>query len=387
MTLVTSAMVEHVAEFGTAFAGALWDSGTADGWRVAGVRAQRPVRATVGGEVRGGFVDLELLLQPANESPLGSVRTLWIEVKHGAPLSGDQIRTYLAALPPGGELVILAPRDEPVTFGGEDERDRIKVRTLLWEDVARDVASELRAHRRMEACEGVTSTGRAHWLIDEYFEFLQTEGLMDPEFISRAQIDAVNAYAAARGAIRELLAAVARLVSAEWPYRDGDFDPTPGATPKPTSRSDAAYVTHGIPTSGDFPIPGWFLEWGFAQTTDFEPPVVAAADEGYVIYAGLTWDQSDEREASDARRAAVRDWAAQQAAGSENASEQPPYTWTVKGRNTRLIRAWPAAVLFDATSDEPEPIADLAARVARRIVATFAELSVHRPPGPEAPAG
>lgn len=90
---------------------------------------------------QGGFVDLEVLLRPR----VGSAQRgllVWVEVKHGADLHGDQLSAYLRDIklrPVAGDVervvVLLAPR------GWEPESDTVPrdVVRADWPGVARAV--------------------------------------------------------------------------------------------------------------------------------------------------------------------------------------------------------------------------------------------------------
>ena len=130
----------------------------------------RPIVTTQRSTVSGKFVDLELRF--SGERPL----LLWVEVKHGADLHGDQLESYWTDI--NGEtfgerqLVLLAPR-QSMPAAGEN------VVAIEWQDVAR----RLTVFARRAEIDAVD-----RWLVNELVTYLKEEGLADEDALSPATV-------------------------------------------------------------------------------------------------------------------------------------------------------------------------------------------------------
>ena len=177
LTEVTAAVLERVNGLPAVFVNHVIDAGLADAkrrrldpaertrrdqlrhstntpWRLVEIRTQVAT-------AQGRFVDLELLLRP----PLGSTLPallLWVEVKHGADLHGDQLDAYLhdIALRPVGDatriVALLAPR-------GWAPQDRAVPEAIVmvgWQDLASEVRkpTSIRASEKRPGYAASTST-------------------------------------------------------------------------------------------------------------------------------------------------------------------------------------------------------------------------------------
>jgi hypothetical protein len=136
--------------------------------------------------VAGGFVDLELRF-PADGGERGQDTVVWIEVKHGTGLHGQQLATYDLALQAThvsrggtGAIVLLDRRHKlPQT----DERDvPPTVAQRSWEQTGREIA-------RFETDDAVSV-----WMCRELLAYMQEENLMDPVTLGPEHLTAL-AYA------------------------------------------------------------------------------------------------------------------------------------------------------------------------------------------------
>src|SRR5690606_37521432 len=127
-------------------------------------------RAATQVHTRGrGFVDLELRLESGE---LVRDLVLWIEVKHGAPVHGDQLSVYEQDLRDsvtagaGRQLIVLAPRQSL-----PDERAvPTDVPVVTWQALARELQAWAAEHRPQQP---------TRFLLDECLTYLDEERLMD----------------------------------------------------------------------------------------------------------------------------------------------------------------------------------------------------------------
>lgn len=136
--------------------------------------------------VAGGFVDLELRF-PADSGERGDDTVVWVEVKHGTPLHGQQLATYDSALHAThtsrggmGAIVLLDQRRKLPHI------DEVKVPPTVaqrcWQQTGREIA-------RFETDDAVSA-----WMCRELLAYLQEENLMDPVTLGPEHLTAL-AYA------------------------------------------------------------------------------------------------------------------------------------------------------------------------------------------------
>jgi len=204
------------------------------------------------------FVDLELLLRP----PLGTIgddMLFWVEVKHGADLSGDQLDFYLVDIESSDAahkaVILLAPRDTMPAVG----REHLSVPRVEWQSVSRVAAASAKE---------TLVTERA-WLLRQYSAYLKEEGLMDPEALTAAHALALLEHDAAAAAVAGICEQGDAYVQKHWSDR-GSFQQTRKGDPRyglgywanysPYRRGDTAAERWGG---------GWF-EWGLRDTAGME---------------------------------------------------------------------------------------------------------------------
>lgn len=228
----------------------------------------------------GRFADLEIRIRPALRATDATGMLIWVEVKHGSGLHGDQVAAYTQDIADEyrGErlervVVVLAPRnwvpDRALPPG---------VPTLAWDNWGR-VASD---HAARE------SDPQSRWLLDQYIEYLQEEYLMEPEALTAVSAVALmeaNAGEAAAASVCEYADAV---VNEAWGQRT--------KCSKRARRKEPAfglgYWAHHPPKQGRKSRartwePGWF-EWGLSATFDMEYLEIDPRGS-WVFTAGLTF--------------------------------------------------------------------------------------------------
>ena len=237
--------------------------------------------------IRGRYVDLEVLLRP--KPGVGEPGLLiWVEVKHGADVHGDQIDdAYLhdiAGRYPGENLtravVLLGPRG--------------------WEPTQAVPAAALRADwqafaRELPGFAADTSAPEQRWLIHEYNRYLKEEGLSDPDALTVSSALALMQYEQAE----EAAAGICEHADAFVAEHRGD-------------RTDFAKNRSGEPTYGlDYwsnyephrrsanPPPRWegmWFEWGLRYG-----PYLQYIDElrgTYAFIAGATTHYAKDKPAT-----------------------------------------------------------------------------------------
>jgi hypothetical protein len=240
-------------------------------WLVAGWLEEAPrdgelhVR-TQRSTISGKFVDLDLRF--SGEKPL----LVWVEIKHGAELHGDQLESYAADIvvetTHESRLVLLAPRQSmpPAPDG---------VVSVEWQEVGRQL-------RAFSGRDGIEEKDR--WLIGELHDYLKEEGLSDQDAFSPATVFALSAFPAAERTLARLNEIADGYVRAGW-----------GAPPKGfLKRSGSQQPNYGVGWWISFPLPGneddkspWgkaWLEWGVRPDTARED-----GRDGLAFFAGATF--------------------------------------------------------------------------------------------------
>jgi hypothetical protein len=272
LTEVTAATLEHVAGLPVAIGRALLEAGCRDATlrRLAAAECERRAqllarfetltvdRVSIATQVptrSGRFVDLELAFDP----PPGSGEPgllLWVEVKHGADLHGNQLDAYLADMPARRPrerdevLVLLGPRG-----WAPDGPTDVRVLRVDWQQVARGVA----------VYAGTLSAAQEQWLVSEYIRYLKEEGLSDPDALTLASAMALMEHENAADATAGICEHAFAYVEEQWGaatdcarYRGGD--PHFGLdfwSNHRTSRRDGPHDERWDPA--------WF-EWGLRYT-------------------------------------------------------------------------------------------------------------------------
>jgi hypothetical protein len=227
---------------------------------------------------QGRFVDLELLLRPrVGSSQQGLL--IWVEVKHGADLSGDQLDAYVAdieALPVEGVarvVVLLGPRGWS-SSGGSIPPGVVQAE---WQGVARAVASASAEPRPAEE----------DWLLGQYIDYLKEEGLSEPNALTAvsalALMESNRAYEAAAGVCEY----ADEYVQNHWGQR-GSHKQTTAKRPAP-SFGPGYYANYSPHRDGGEPDPNWrgaWFEWGLRNSSSAQG--LEATRGAWVFMAGAT---------------------------------------------------------------------------------------------------
>jgi hypothetical protein len=169
------------------------------------VRTQRYTRS-------GKFVDLELRFA---RPPFGTDDVvIWVEVKHGASPREHQLDTYVRDLAdqgvPAGAVVLLAPRasypfPEPLPA---------EVPQRTWQQTARRCARESRGKADV-----------TRFLVGEFLDYLQEEGLMDPDVITPVHLVALAEYERAKTAVALACEVASGYIQVRWNIGDNHGRP------------------------------------------------------------------------------------------------------------------------------------------------------------------
>jgi hypothetical protein len=214
--------------------------------------------------MRGGrFVDLELRLAP---DPLRRARDLliWVEIKHGADISRDQLTAYLELIErePGAvrTLVVLAPRQSPPSAALVPDA----VPVAFWQQVLGPVTLL-----------PVEPQGSASALLtQELLAYFKEEGLMPAQPMTTELALSLAVRDAARETVRALREIVRERVRDRYAQEGAGGSYTSGF-----------WTNYTITPSS----PAWngaWLEWGFQQ--DSARPGARGA---YAFVAGVTFQK------------------------------------------------------------------------------------------------
>jgi hypothetical protein len=202
------------------------------------------------------FVDLSIHLRPTADDG-GPDVVVWVEVKHGADLHGDQLDAYLEDIRETDAaqqaVVVLAPRAQMPTGVPPN------VLTADWQGIAR-LISDRSSHP--------SSHG---WLLTEYASFLKEEGLMDPDALTATHAIALLEHDAAAAAVAAICGRADEELQRIWGKR-GSHLPDRSAARSPAYGLGywANYPAH---REGDIKAPGWdqgWFEWGLRDTAGMQ---------------------------------------------------------------------------------------------------------------------
>ena len=142
--------------------------------------------------VPGRIVDLELRFHSGSSALASDIAAVvWVEVKHGTPPSRGQLADY-ADLRPAypGAVVLLSPRANP-------RADPMEYPEGVPERTWQATAHAARRFRRS----GPADDPVAGWLLDEWLNYLRTEGLMPLEALGPEHMTALVRYNEAEAAL------------------------------------------------------------------------------------------------------------------------------------------------------------------------------------------
>lgn len=278
LTEVTAAVLEQVDGLAQAVAASLLGAGAEDALRrgltegeiarrdsllrlVRGPAADRVDVRTQVTTSHGGFVDLEILLRPK----VGSTEPgllVWVEVKHGADLHGNQLDAYvrdIASRPVPDYVervvVLLGPR------GWAPDQDQVPPDVVMadWQGVGRLMSA---------AADAVSYPAEQHWLLTEYVRYLKEEGLTDPDALTAASALALMEFHAAGAAVAGICEHADALLQDDWGDR-GAHQTVGRAKPAPAFGRGywANRDTHRRGGTGSPTWRGAWFEWGLRDTS------------------------------------------------------------------------------------------------------------------------
>ena len=355
LTEITAAVLERHPPLARAFTAALLaqaarNASTAARPRIAAARAWLVEHGDTA-EVRidtqlmrgGRFVDLGLRLK---YDPLRRARDLivWVEIKRGAGISGDQLSAYLDLIErePGAvsTVIVLAPRQSPPSEN--DVPDAVPV--VFWQQVLAECARRLPPQPKGSA--------RA-LLVQELFSYFQEEGLMPAQPMTTELALSLAVRDAANETVKGLCEIVHERVLAR--YADG------GAKGGGIRQYGTGFwAKHTIASSS----PAWagaWLEWGLRSDS--------ARREGrgaYAFVAGVTFH----RNANAAGDPQHHDWlAARLDQGFEQVTDYWPRLWSYHypeqlliastfEEQADLLAGW-VLERFDAVTADPPDLGSL----------------------------
>lgn len=153
------------------------------------------------GTAKGRFVDLEIRLRRdiiRHELDL----LFWVEVKHGAPVHGDQLEAYEIEIPRNGMVVVVAPLQSM-----PDVPPHMPL--IPWQRLADVVRHRCR-------CEPEGSSAR--FILDAYADYLKEENLMD-DALTPVHALALEHHTAGQALLARLCQAADQEVERRWAPR------------------------------------------------------------------------------------------------------------------------------------------------------------------------
>jgi hypothetical protein len=209
----------------------------------AGCRAQ--IRTQVGTS-RGRFVDLEIRLRPdlvRRDRDL----VFWVEVKHGAPVHGDQLEVYEVDAPANGLVMVVAPlQSMPVVPP--------RMPLVPWQRLGEVVRSR---GRRAPAASS------ERFILNAYADYLKDEELMD-DVLTPTHALALAHHASADRLLARLCQLADPEVQRRWATREEQHSPRGNV-----KYEQGWWATYPVqPREGAEPSPGWrstWLEWGLSD--------------------------------------------------------------------------------------------------------------------------
>lgn len=262
--------------------------------------------------MRGGrYVDLELRLA---YDPLRRARDLvvWVEIKHGAGISGDQLDAYLSLIDqePGvvRTIIVLAPGQTPPS--GALVPDAVSV--ALWQQVLGDCLTRLPRQPQASA---------SALLLQELIAYFEEEGLMPAQPLTTELALSLAVRDAANKTVTALCTIVHERVLES--YADG------GAKGRGNPQYGTGFwARHAITPSSPTWLGAW-LEWGLRN--DYARPERRGA---YAFVAGASFNRS----ADVAGGARHEQWlAARLNQGFERVTHELPRLWSYRYPEQLLI--------------------------------------------------
>jgi len=302
---------------------------------------------------QGRFVDLELLLRPAVGSGVGGL-LVWVEVKHGADLTDDQLQAYLEDIRMrpvpehvGRFIVLLAPR------GWTPGAGIVSTGVLMvdWQGVG----------RAMKEANAVARPPAQRWLLSEYIRYLKEEALTDPDALTAASALALMDFNVAAASAAGICEHADDFAQMGW-GAPADCQKTRHNRPVPAFGT-SYWATYDAHRTGDEPSPNWrgaWFEWGMRQTASMDR--IDAPRGSWAFVAGVTLTKDNPTRVPD-----NAEWYGRLIAGGFKYFWLDPYY--------RLARVrYPDALLAATTLEEQ------GRSLGQWVAETFAQLAEEPPP-------
>ncbi len=244
---------------------------------------------------KGRYVDMEIWLRPKRPADTAEDVVLWLEIKEGSDIHGNQLDVYLediAAHKAAQKAVLLvAPRGQ--NFASPPP---LTVAPVDWQSASAVVAATAADPATKEV---------ERWLLDEYAEYLREEGLMDPEALDVGMALALMEVNDAEEAAAGICEHADAWVAAHWGKRTNQAMPRGNST-DPAYGLDywANYEPNHPGETAALTWQGGWLEWGMRNTGELEYVNDDDVRGANVFYAGVTF----EAKANPAKTAGNETW-------------------------------------------------------------------------------
>ena len=300
---------------------------------------------------KGRFIDMEVWLRPERPALNHDEVVVWVEAKYGADIHGDQLDVYLADIEahpaPHRIVLLLLPR-------GQTLKNKPPPQTHIvdWQTVAQVVAdgglwAKLPQGQR--------------WLLEEYADYLDEEGLMDPEALTAAHALALMEASAAEDAIAGVCEHADAYVQKHWDK------PTEYLKPPRSASNDSAFGSGYYASFDAKPSSekwrGGSFEWGNDNPENWQYVDEDAIRGSNTFYAGAAFEAKDNPHKVNENEA----WVASVLSKG--------FVWCWFSGYYRLVRAKYPDELLVATTLEGQ-----GAELGRWVVETFNLLQLLPPP-------
>ena len=321
---------------------------------VEGLKEPRSLVRTQVTTPKGRFIDMEIWLRPKRPADTADDVVLWLEIKEGSDIHGNQLDVYLqdiaAHKAAQKAVLLLAPRGQSFATSPPDA-----VAPVDWQTTSTVVAA---------AAADSTRTAVERWLLDQYADYLREEGLMDPEALDAslalALMEANEAAEAAAGICEHADA----WVIANWGVRSNQATPLGGSTEPAFGLGYwANYELSRASETASTTWRGAWFEWGLRNTSELDYINDEDVRGANAFYAGVTF----EAKANPAKTVGNELWL--------NARLSDEFLATWFGRYHRLVRLKYPDELLAQTTLEAQGQA-----LGEWVVEAFQQLAQNAPP-------
>jgi hypothetical protein len=230
---------------------------------------------------KGRFVDTEIWLRPKRPADVAEDVVLWLEIKEGSDIHGNQLDVYLedivAHKAAQKAVLLVAPRGQ--NFASSPP---LAVAPVDWQSASAVVAAT--------ADDPITNKVD-RWLLNEYAEYLREEGLMDPEALDVGMALALMEVDDAEEAAAGICEHADAWIATHWGQRTNQALPRGNST-------DPAYgldywANYEPSRPGETAAPTWqggWFEWGMRNTGELEYVNEDDIRGANVFYAGVMFE-------------------------------------------------------------------------------------------------